>query len=447
MTVLTSGRIRKITPDGYVHAIALGGTQDGENQPALQANDQAGYTAVDPAGEYYYATSDHVRKVGSPLPGVGADDITIPSGGELYVFDRQGRHLRTLNALTRALVYEFSYTSDGVLSTITDGDGNVTSIERTPDGTPIAIIGPYGQRTAIGLDGDGYISSIADPENRAHTITYHAGGLLATFSDPNENESRMTYDLLGRLVKDEDAAGGYKQIEKLSSDGSSGEDKVVTIRTAMGRTTVMRSGNKYLKASSREYVNPDGTITTTEYRNDETTVTRYADGSETTVTQGPDTRYGMMSSIPVNTTISLPSGLTSNAMITQESLYQNPADPLSIRTQTFTVTENWRTSTSVYDFTTRTHTNTSPEGRVSTRTLDTLGRTTSMQVPGFESIHYSYDSRGRLQAITQGTGTDQRQINYNYRTDGFVGSASDALNRLTQFDYDQSGREIGRAHV
>ena len=173
-------------------------------------------------------------------------------------------------------------------------------------------------------------------------------------------------------------------------------------------------------------------------------MTRYADGSETTVTQGPDNRYGMMSPIPTKTTIQMPSGLTSNTTIEQSVSYQNIADPLSIRTQTFTVMENWRTSTSVFDFTTLTYTNTSSEGRVSTRTINAQGRTTSTQVPGLEPVHYSYDSRGRLQAVTQGTGTDQRQINYNYRTDGFVGSASDALNRLTQFDYDQSGRVLNQ---
>ena len=100
---------------------AVGG--EGENQPALQLSESAEHMAIDPAGEYYYVSTTYqpgfynnrqVRKVGSPLPGVGSDDITIPSGGELYVFDRQGRHLRTLNALTRALVYEFSYTSGGV---------------------------------------------------------------------------------------------------------------------------------------------------------------------------------------------------------------------------------------------------------------------------------------------------------------------------------------------
>ena len=50
---------------------------------------------------------------------------------------------------------------DGILSTITDGYGNVTSIERLPDGTPVAIVSPYGQRTTLGINGDGYLGSIS----------------------------------------------------------------------------------------------------------------------------------------------------------------------------------------------------------------------------------------------------------------------------------------------
>jgi YD repeat-containing protein len=68
---------------------------------------------------------------------------------ELYVFDKQGRHLRTLNALTGALLYRFSYDSAGDLAAIEDSYGNSTRMERDGNSSITAIVAPFGQRTVV----------------------------------------------------------------------------------------------------------------------------------------------------------------------------------------------------------------------------------------------------------------------------------------------------------
>ena len=83
------------------------------------------------------------------------------------------------------------------------------------------------------------------------------------FADPNGNASMFTYDALGLLVKAEDAAGGYKEL--IPADGNT---KTVSLRTAMGRTTVMSVSGRLQNASVREVIAPDGTKTTTEFRGD-----------------------------------------------------------------------------------------------------------------------------------------------------------------------------------
>ena len=175
------------------------------------------------------------------------------------------------------------------------------------------------------------------------------------------------------------------------------------------------------------------------------TIVKHADGTETTVKQGPDIRYGMLASIPTRTEIKLPSGKKSTTTVKQEAQYADFTDPLSIQRQTYTVTENSRTSTSVFDFGTLTYTNTSPEGRQSFSTIDLQGRITSSRIPGIEPVYYSYDSRGRLQSVTQGTGANQRSSVTNYGTDGFVSNTQDALNRSVQFDNDLSGRILSQS--
>lgn len=73
--------------------------------------------------------------------------IASEGGEEVYIFDAQGRHLRTLHALTGVSLYTVTYDSQGRLVGITDADGNLTAIERDADGHPTAILSPYGQHT------------------------------------------------------------------------------------------------------------------------------------------------------------------------------------------------------------------------------------------------------------------------------------------------------------
>ena len=68
------------------------------------------------------------------------------------------------------------------------------------------------------------------------------------------------------------------------------------------------------------------------------------------------------------------------------------------------------------------------------------GRTTSSRIPGLEPVYYSYDSRGILKSVTQGTGENQRQGIVNYDNDGFVDNVQDALNRSIDFGYNLTGR-------
>lgn len=98
-----------------------------------------------------------IRRIAPPFPGLAISDLLVPStdGSEIYVFSNTGRHLRTVDALTAAIRYQFAYDSTGLLITVTDADGKVTTIQRDGTGNPTAIVAPGGQQTALALEGNG----------------------------------------------------------------------------------------------------------------------------------------------------------------------------------------------------------------------------------------------------------------------------------------------------
>ena len=68
----------------------------------------------------------------------------------------------------------------------------------------------------------------------------------------------------------------------------------------------------------------------------------------------------------------------------------DPDDIYSIATFTETTDVNGRDWVHAYDATTKTWTLTSPEARVTTRTVDALGRTIGMQVGDLEPVTMAY---------------------------------------------------------
>src|SRR5207302_7947047 len=144
-----------------------------------------------------YLIDDHtrVRRVAPPLAGFSVSDILLPSedGRELYVFNATGRHLKTLDALTSAVRYQFNYDPAGYLTSVADGSGNVTTIERT-GAVPLAIVAPGGQRTTFSLSSNGWLIGVTNSAGESHTMSYSVDGLLQQFVNSLGNTNRFTYD-------------------------------------------------------------------------------------------------------------------------------------------------------------------------------------------------------------------------------------------------------------
>jgi|GEM_PF-957188 len=436
-------RIRAVGPDGIINTIAGHGSFgfSGDGGPAPQAEFRGAQDlALGQGGGLYIMDSgnNRIRKVTPPLPGFSATDLAIPSadGNELYQFNSVGRHLRTINTLTGATRYTFTYDSAGRLTQVTDGDGNMTTIERNANGDPTAIVGPFGQRTMLTLNANGFLSSIADPASQTYQFAYTANGLLTSLTNPRGQTSNFLYDATGRLIKDTDAATGFKALARTEQS----QQYSVALSTALGRTDTYQVQTLSTGDKKNLDTDPAGLQTQGLRRTNGTNTTTAPDGRVTTLAQSGDPRWGMQAPLAANATISTPGGLNLARTFGRTVVLSNSTDPLSLVTQTGTLTINGRTYTSVFTAATRTFNDTTPLGRQATTTIDPQGRPTARQFANLNPRNFTYDARGRLSTAVFGGGTEARTASFSYNGNGFLASITDPLNRVTSFTYDAAGR-------
>ncbi|MGH8576908.1 MAG: hypothetical protein ACREXJ_08360 [Gammaproteobacteria bacterium] len=327
------------------------------------------------------------------------------------------------------------------MSEITDGNGNLTRIERDTEGAPAAVLSSDGQRTSLTLDTRGYLASVQNPAGDTFRMEYTAEGLVTRFADPKGQASTFEYDALGRLTQDVNAGGGGWTV--MATDHARGYTTHMT--TAEGRTTGFSV--EHLATGDRRQVNtsPGGAVRARLFntgRYEE--ITTGPGGTLTTVLEGPDPRFGMLAPFPASVTVKLPSGLTSTTTTARTATLAHPNDRLSLTGLTETTTRNGKPYESQFDATAVTFTATSPLGRSVTTTVNPRGRPQKLVVPGLAEVVLTYDTRGRLLGTTQGEGTEARSMSLNYfgsgPSQGYLESRTDALGRTVEYDYDLAGR-------
>jgi len=413
LTDYDNQRIRRVGPDGVIRTLTGTGFPGylGDGGPAMQARIfNAQQIAVAPDGSVYFADGNNqrVRQIRPPLLGiaVGATVVASPDARELYAFNDTGRHLQTLDALTGAVLFQFSYNASGALTGITDVDGNTTSIERSAGGSPTAIVAPFGQRTELAVDAAGYLASVSAPGGATVALTYATGdaeGLLTSLTDARGGLHQYAYDTLGRLASDANPAGGTKALTRTElGDGH----YRVTVTRGSGLVSSHEVEELPSGTTRRLRTAPGGAVTETLLNPDGSTQITYPDGVVLTTVEGPDPRFGMQSPVYTAVTVAVPGGLTSTRTTTRSATLSDPANLLSLATLTESIVQNGQTWTTSYNAGTRTITATSPAGRSAKTVLDAKGHVVTVLnrgqsgVRSLPAVRSTVETRGSAVALT-----------------------------------------------
>ena len=367
---------------------------------------------------------------------IGEFLISEVGGSALYIFDSSGRHHRTVNALTGAVIHQFSYDDAGRLIAVADAYGNATTIERDPAGEPIGITGPFGTQTVLRVDPPGTLREIVNPSGGAVRAEYSTDGLLNTLTDPLGNIYTFEYDGAGRLISDRDPTGGSTALMRTPTDAgfrttilsaALREKNFVVEWPSAGlqrRTSTCCGGGKMVEETyddgRRIATIPNGTVVSVQFR--------------------PDPRWNLQAPLAHSVEITMPSGRSLVRMTDRQVDLADPADPLSLSSISEVVSINANRFATTYTATTRRVTLTTPEGRTTTATLDAAGRVVEVHRTGLLLVTFAYGSYGKLFEVSQESGSGTRKVTLTYNMDGNLSTVIDPLGRTTSFGYDMAGR-------
>ncbi len=443
--IAESTRVRRVSTRGISVAAAgpgLGNGLLGQRAVAADLGTNVYGVAYGPDGYLYFAHNSaeaHVAKVGPAIAGFLPGETGIPSadGTQIYFFDAGGQHLTTTDAFTNAIIWQFGYDGLGRLASVDDGDGNVIQIEYSGN-KPSAIIAPYGQRTELTVDANGWLATFTDPATQATRLATTWDGLLTSLVEPNNGVHTYTYTGQGYLTRDQDPDGRTKTLIRTDRADKRGHSVAVTSRE--GRVTVYgveRFDDGSVRRTKRY---ADNTVTTTVVDTYGNVRIEQPDGSVTRFVSLPDPRWGMLAPIS-NAAGEWTNGRTYSRTVERTVTLANPLDRRSLVSQVDVVTVNGKVTTTTYTAATRTIATVTPENRVMTVTLDERGRVVREQrAASLLATNFTYDNRGRLATVSQGTSAEQRTTTLAYGTDGLLASATDPLNRTTSYTRDPLGR-------
>ena len=359
----------------------------------------AGYDHLDAEAGVVITGEGDMRRV-EPVDGAG-DELLVPSidGAAVAVFDTEGAHQRTVDALTGLDLIRYRH-EDGMLVEIDARPAPATTIERDEAGRPLAIVAAGGLRTDLSVNDDGWLTGTSDPLGTGRQMAYtdDGEGLLVRVTDGAGAGPSFTYEA-GVLAASVDADG----VETTWSGDTTDDQTVVVATSPSGvRTTwtdrhddgertitVERAGGGRLS----EVVGPDGSSRLV-----------LLDGTEVRREVEPDPRWSGASHRLARMRVTTPSGRT---FVAEQHTHVVVAeiDPLAVVTATRTISGGGMSISTSWDAGEREFVSTDGVGVTTRARFDEEGQLVELGTDGQGTVTIERDDHGRPTAVEDGRGT------------------------------------------
>ena len=164
--------------------------------------------AIGPDGKIYVADLGNNRlkilKFGLPELKMRTYEVRNPVRNEIFLFNRFGHHIHTIDSLTGRYLYNFSYdpdTSYGKLTQITGSGGHKFYINRR-NPQIVSVENVNGQKTQLHFNYDQRLVKLEYPDGSDVRMAYNSeSGLLKSILDSEKKVNFFDYDSSGRLMR------------------------------------------------------------------------------------------------------------------------------------------------------------------------------------------------------------------------------------------------------
>jgi len=362
-------------------------------------SDNADVIRKAPNGKLYFIQSSQSKIVAlnnnAKIINKNSHLVASEDGSQLFEFNEIGKHLRTIDPLTNKNIYKFSYNDNNLLEKIIDINNNETKLIYNSQNRLTKIIGPKGVETKITVNPDSNLVKIEKPGNENVTFEYYDKSLMKSITDARGYSSKFYYNDLGKLIKDEDAAGGYKTLKRKNfSDGYE-----ITYSTANGQVKkyihIDNNNNEIIRIET----DASGLKTyNTKINNNTKIISKDKTVLEYKLVKHP--RFGSRAPIMKNFSITTPSGLKMGG---KNEKIITKMDGFVVKGEKDEITINGKKIVKEYDGILNKITHTSPENRKTVSEIDTIGRVVKTTVAGVYPVTYKYDLQGRVASVKQGS--------------------------------------------